>query len=74
MLIVNFFEKHDILKQTFMFIENKLNTITTLYILIYIHNIDKQRWNSIKEYPHKIYLIHIYITNIQNSYTLKEFS
>lgn len=74
MLIVSFFEKHDILKQTFMLIENKLNTITTLYILIYIHNIDKQRWNSIKEYPHKIYLIHIYITNIQNNYTLRKFS
>lgn len=39
MLIVNFFEKHDILKQTFMLIENKLNTITTLYILIYIYTI-----------------------------------
>lgn len=41
--IVNFFEKHEILKQTFMLIEKRLNTITTLYILIYIHNIDKQR-------------------------------
>lgn len=57
-----------------MLIENKLNTTTTLYILIYIHNIDKQQWNSIKEYPHKIYLIHIYITNIQNNYSLRKFS
>lgn len=52
-----------------MLTANKLNTVNKKYI----HNIDKQRWSSIKEYPYKIYLIHIYITNIQNNYTQRIF-